>query len=113
MKHKWLIVSFLILSGLLAMHVLARYMPGNTLDNSECAGEATGESILYGEAWVIASSGPCIDQGNLVGMARCNPSTGTVWIDMDIDEPGCYPACVVNITSRESEINWRCTGLGV
>ena len=41
----------------------------------------------------------------------CNNYTGTYWIDLDIDKPGCNPACVVNIETRQAEINWRCTGL--
>lgn len=41
----------------------------------------------------------------------CNEFTGTYWIDLDIEKEGCNPACVVNVETREAEINWRCTGL--
>jgi len=41
----------------------------------------------------------------------CNNYTGTYWIDLDIDKPGCNPACVVDTVTKTAEINWRCTGL--
>ncbi len=41
----------------------------------------------------------------------CNEFTGTYWIDLDIEKTGCNPACVVNVETREAEVNWRCTGL--
>lgn len=41
----------------------------------------------------------------------CNENTGTYWIELDMQKPGCNPACVINLETREAEINWRCTGL--
>ena len=41
----------------------------------------------------------------------CNEMTGTVWIDLDADRPGCNPACVVDIEKLTAATNWRCTGL--
>ena len=49
--------------------------------------------------------------GPLTEEYSCNEYTGTYWIDLDIEKEGCNPACVVNVESREAEINWRCTGL--
>jgi len=65
------------------------------------------------EAIEIALNSDCVAEGSLLtNTAVCNESTGTWWIDLDIDEPGCSPACVVDIkTAGETSINWRCTGL--
>jgi len=41
----------------------------------------------------------------------CNEFTGTYWIDLVLEKPGCNPACVVDLETREAEINWRCTGV--
>jgi hypothetical protein len=41
----------------------------------------------------------------------CNSNTGTWWFDLDVAKAGCNPACVVNLTTKTAEINWRCTGL--
>jgi len=41
----------------------------------------------------------------------CNEDTGTYWIDLDIEKEGCNPACVINVETKEAEINWRCTGV--
>lgn len=42
----------------------------------------------------------------------CNEDTGTWWFDLKVvaEKPGCNPACVVDIETNETEINWRCTG---
>ncbi|RLC33943.1 MAG: hypothetical protein DRZ76_03655 [Candidatus Nealsonbacteria bacterium] len=41
----------------------------------------------------------------------CNEITGTWWIDLNLEKPGCNPACVVDVVNETAEINWRCTGL--
>jgi len=65
------------------------------------------------EAIETALNSDCIAEGSLLeDTAVCNESTGTWWIDLDIDKPGCKPACVVDIKiAGEASINWRCTGL--
>ncbi len=42
-----------------------------------------------------------------------NPNSNTWWIDLDADAPGCNPACVVNVATKTTEVNWRCTGAAV
>ena len=68
----------------------------------------------YDEAAKIASAGGCGEDVRLKEKLNeanfCNEVTKTFWIDMDIDKPGCSPACVVNIETKTAEINWRCTG---
>ncbi len=65
------------------------------------------------EAMEVALNSDCVTEGSLLeDTAVCNESTGTWWIDLDVDKPGCKPACVVDIkTAGEASINWRCTGL--
>jgi hypothetical protein len=40
----------------------------------------------------------------------CNSYTGTYFIRLDMDKPGCSPTCAVSIATRKAEINWMCTG---
>ena len=47
----------------------------------------------------------------LENTAVCNEVTGTWWIDLSIEKEMCSPACVVDIETKEAEINWRCMGL--
>jgi len=61
------------------------------------------------EARQIAIASECGDR--LKDTSICNSNTNTWWIDLDVEKEGCNPACVVNIVTRQAEINWRCTGL--
>ena len=74
----------------------------------ECTAE-TGESMTFAEAEEIAKASECGDR--LKKIHLCNENTGTWWIDLDIQKEGCSPACVVNVVTKQAEINWRCTGL--
>ena len=76
----------------------------------------TEESCSYDEyvltlenAREIAINSECGD--NLKGTYFCNKNTGTYWLDLDIEREGCNPACVIDLETRNAEINWRCTGL--
>lgn len=63
------------------------------------------------DAKTIALKSTCTENGTLAGTSMCNEYTNTWWLDLDIDEPGFAPACVVNVATGEAVINWRCTGL--
>ena len=76
-----------------------------------CIKTGTGLSMAYDEAVKIAESSECINGGALESEHFCNQTTGTWWISLDIDKKGCNPACVVDINTKQAEINWRCTGL--
>lgn len=79
----------------------------STESKSNCAIKK-GASMTYEEAKAIAEKEcgyPIKEQHT------CNSYTGTWWLDLDINKPGCNPACVVNLTNKSAEINWRCTGL--
>jgi hypothetical protein len=68
-----------------------------------------GEIMSLSEAKQIAIESECGD--GLKDTAFCNENTGTWWIDLDMEQEGCSPACVVNVVTKEAVINWRCTGL--
>ncbi|HDS45722.1 MAG TPA: hypothetical protein ENN68_06495 [Methanomicrobia archaeon] len=73
----------------------------------------TGASMSLSEALEIAAASECSTVGRITTNASCNAVTGTWWLDLGPYEPkeGCNPACVVNITTKTAEVNWRCTGL--
>ncbi|MBN2014761.1 MAG: DUF333 domain-containing protein [Candidatus Altiarchaeota archaeon] len=81
---------------------------GRTFTEEVCM-TATGESMSLSEAKQIAVESECGDR--LKDTAFCNSNTGTWWIDLDIEQQGCNPACIVDIEAKTAEINWRCTGL--
>lgn len=66
-------------------------------------------SLSLDEAKEIADASEC--GSNFGENFVCNENTGTYWLDLNLEKPGCNPACVVNIETGEAEINWRCTGL--
>jgi hypothetical protein len=63
------------------------------------------------EAVQIAQNSACIEEGSLTDDIIYNNYTRTWWIDLDLEKPGCKPACVVDENTKTAEINWRCTGL--
>jgi hypothetical protein len=88
-------------------------LPPEPETKNETCGTETGESMSASEALQIAAASACGTVGTLTTNYSCNPNTGTWWIDLDPYETkkGCNPACVVNITTKTAEVNWRCTGL--
>lgn len=67
--------------------------------------------INYDDAVKIAAAGGCGENAKLKETYFCNEGTKTLWIDLDLEKPGCNPACVINAETKTAEINWRCTGL--
>lgn len=76
-----------------------------------CIKSDTGEEMNFSEAKVIALESECVEEGGLTDEYFCNEYTGTWWIDLDVEKEGCAPACVINVSTKEAEINWRCTGV--
>lgn len=68
-------------------------------------------AMTEAEARAIAEQSECAEAGALAETAFFNPVTGTWWIDLAADKPGCAPACVVDVATGAAEVNWRCTGL--
>ena len=75
-----------------------------------CLDKDAGTRLSYHEATEIAQDSECLEHGQLKETRFCNEDTGTWWIDLDVDNPGCNPACVVDVSDETAEINWRCTG---
>jgi hypothetical protein len=105
-----LILSALILSGCGSTAAESTETPTET-EVEYCSDKNTGAKLSYQEAVEIAQNSECLEQGQLKETRVCNEGTGTWWIDLDIDKPGCMPACVINLSDRAAEINWRCTGV--
>ena len=66
--------------------------------------------MSYAEARRIAENSVCTKDGTLKSTNWCNSVTGTWWIDTNIVKEGCSPTCVINVATKETEINWMCTG---
>lgn len=71
----------------------------------------SGEGMSLSEARHVASESECVNEGTLEDTGTCNADTGTWWVDMEGDRPGCDPSCVVSIVEKTANINWRCTGV--
>lgn len=71
-----------------------------------------GETMTFDIAKEIALNSNCSKEGILdINKYKCNSYTGTWWMDLEVeDKPLCNPACVVDIETKQVEINWRCTG---
>jgi len=76
-----------------------------------CAKTDTSFQMNFTEAKNIASGSACVKEGALKENHWCNQGTGTWWIDLDITKKGCSPACVIDVETKQAEINWMCTGL--
>lgn len=77
-----------------------------------CCVPKTGSSGMgIEEALDIAGHSECVNEGMLTDEYFYNDNTRTWWINLDVESPGCNPACVVSEDTLTAEINWRCTGL--
>jgi hypothetical protein len=80
--------------------------------NESAQGEAPHMGLILEEAQQLALASSCIDEGPiLLENYTYNNFTHTWWFEMDIEKPGCSPACVVDEETLAAQINWRCTGL--
>ena len=104
----FLAVGLLAVVALLVFSVAeVKSIPAST----QCTHSATGISMSWTTAMGMAQTSECLAEGSFEGAPVCNEDTGTWWIDLDIEKPGCNPACVIDVRTGEAEINWRCTGL--
>ena len=90
---------------------VAAASPTPSTGEEYCTDWKSGTRMSYQEAVEIVRSSECLERGQLKGTHFCNEFTGTWWIDLDIEKPGCMPACVIRVVERTAEINWRCTGV--
>jgi len=68
-------------------------------------------SLTIEQAIEIAQNSECAEQGILTNNYFYNDATKTWWIDLELEKPGCAPACVIKEETKTAEINWRCTGV--
>ncbi len=104
----------LMLFGLLIIGIIfSGCVQENNLSEEYCVSNETGATMSFSEASEIAINSECGTQGTLKDTYFCNEYTGTWWIDLKPlnEQPGCNPACVVNVNTKTAEINWRCTGV--
>ncbi|MCP3682873.1 MAG: hypothetical protein GY861_09305 [bacterium] len=69
-----------------------------------------GERLTEEEAINIAKNSECVKEGSLTDKIMYNEDTDTYWIDLNLEQPGCNPACVVYEAYKKATINYRCTG---
>ncbi len=72
---------------------------------------ALANEMSEAEAREIAANSECGDVGALKESAFYNAWSGTWWIDLDAQMEYCSPACVVNVATRQAEVNGRCMGV--
>lgn len=87
------------------------FAPCPDVEGSFCAKNGTNYNMSYADAEMAALQSNCSLEGGLKSTHFCNDYTGTWWIDMDVQKEGCSPACIVDVETKQAEINWRCTGL--
>ena len=85
--------------------------PGEYAESGFCVKKGTNEKLSLDEAKQIVLKNSECSEGNMKETHMCNEVTGTWWFDLDKEQQGCMPACVVNVATKEAKINWRCTGL--
>lgn len=84
----------------------------NGNDITICTEEEAVGTMTEAEALAIGKQS-CVKAGETLGKGMYNENTNTWWFDATLatTQPGCNPACVVNVETKQAEINWRCTGL--
>lgn len=117
MKKRFLILGLvliiLVLFSLATFKFLAPFFSKQQLNIpaiENCVWVETGATMSFTQAKEIALKSECVKSGSLKETHFCNESSGTWWIDLEIQKEGCAPACVIDVTSQQTEINWRCTG---
>jgi len=111
MKKMFFIFSAIILGIFLGYLLYSQVQDGT--EGIICSKQGTDYSLSLHEARVIASTSSCIEKGAITEEYSCNEITGTWWLGFEPYEPLelCpNPACVVNVQTKEAEINWMCTG---
>ena len=103
-------IFILVLIIAIAISVYMGAFSGNAAERRVCRDKDTGQTMTLGEAIDIAMNSGCFQDGPLKDIYMCNEDTGTWWIDLEVDSPGCNPACVIDIVTGDAETNWRCTG---
>jgi len=110
MSKVYVLGGLLLIVLFLFVGILVRFTDFQSGLADTCVDSRTGANMSWEMARSIALASECAE-GNLTDFRMCNAYTGTWWIELDLDRPGCSPACVVDVNTGEAKINWRCTGL--
>lgn len=108
------IVTFIFLLIFTGYQAVKFY--NNNIGPETCINNSSKLLMSRQEALQIADKSQCKNDGNIAPLGYlCNEVTGTWWLNLDVfnKKPGCSPACVVNIETKNAETNWRCTGLDI
>ena len=106
MANKFLYPAFLLIIVVLIVAIFIAFVINSVRDSiPSCTKD--GEKMTVMQAIDIAS----LKCGNLSRNYFCNENSGTWWIELNMTKAGCNPACVVDVSTGQAEINWRCTGL--
>lgn len=77
-----------------------------------CEKENSPSKMNLQEALDIFKKSECAAIGTLSteNAPFCNAATGTWWINLDAKKPekSCNLACVVNVETGYSQVNWQC-----
>ncbi|MFZ5366410.1 MAG: hypothetical protein ACOZBZ_03940 [Patescibacteria group bacterium] len=79
-----------------------------------CYKRETNLKMSRKEALKIALKSVCVKEGKISPLGwECNDYSGTWWFPLIVfgKAKGCSPACVVDIATKNAQVNWRCTGL--
>lgn len=103
-----------LILALAAAVIIAGCTSEKSAKEEYCAKTGSSAKMSLTEAKQIAVASECgnrLKDTRLKDTYLCNENTGTWWIDLNIQQSGCSPACVINTETRQAEINYRCTGL--
>lgn len=103
-KYRIFLTALVIVIFLLGWPIYQWYK--KSLGPDTCGGMSRSEAIK------IAKESQCMNNGKLAPFGySCNEVTGTWWFNLSVKQKGCFPACVVNIGSKQAEVNPSCTGI--
>lgn len=108
---------YIIITSILAVIIIAAVIVLVFIYNQKISGEyclkaENGKKMSLSEAKKIAEESACAQEGIFLENHYCNENTGTWWIDLQIEGyESCSPVCVVNVETKQAEINYRCAGL--
>ena len=112
-KTSIFIIALFIVLGFYGYKAIKLYKSFKQNNPEYCVKKDTGSIMSHVEALQIAKQSPCKKEGIIFPFSHnCNEYSGTWWINMIVsNHKGCFPACVVDIETKNAKINWRCTGL--
>ncbi len=69
---------------------------------------STTPPMSESEAQQIASQGECAQVAKTTKKGTYDSKTNTWTFDLDAQQKGCNPACVVDVATKTARVDWRC-----